>query len=195
MQTPEREKVICSERNMLNPTTLKDVSSGQEYKIDHYALKLLDARPCKDEPSKLREKILEYAKKHYPESTTSVNQNEIQIVNTKMDATNFWNARWHSTWTWDGEQIQGKCNVFVHFYEEGNVRMDYSILLSAQATDEDQVCNEIKRLESEHQMKLTLSFSKLSESAFKKIRRVLPVTRSKMDWSRIAAYKIASEIK
>jgi F-actin capping protein alpha subunit len=80
----------------------------------------------------------------------------------------------------------------VHYYEDGNVRLltdkpvSSSLSFSASASE---IVKQISIIERKYQEELNRGFQNLSENAFKGLRRQLPVTRQKMEWDKIAAYK------
>lgn len=53
---------------------------------------------------------------------------------------------------------------------------------------------EIVVTEKKYQEELNKGFSNLSEGAFKGLRRQLPVTRQKIEWDKIASYRLGQDI-
>ncbi len=52
----------------------------------------------------------------------------------------------------------------------------------------------IEHLENKFQTALNEAYVHISDSAFKELRRSLPVTRSKLDWHAISNYKLGAEL-
>lgn len=48
--------------------------------------------------------------------------------------------------------------------------------------------------EKKFQEELNLTFSNLSEGAFKSLRRQLPVTRQKIEWEKISSYRVSEDL-
>ena len=49
----------------------------------------------------------------------------------------------------------------------------------------------IAQAEKKYQEELNRGFTALSEGAFKGLRRQLPVTRQKVEWEKVGAYKVS----
>lgn len=62
---------------------------------------------------------------------------------------------------------------------------------SASATT---IVREIATVEKKYQEEINKGFTNLSEGAFKGLRRQLPVTRQKIEWDRIAGYRLGQDI-
>lgn len=62
---------------------------------------------------------------------------------------------------------------------------------SASATS---IVREITVAEKKYQEELNKGFNNLSEGAFKGLRRQLPITRQKIEWDKIAGYRLGQDI-
>ena len=56
------------------------------------------------------------------------------------------------------------------------------------------IAKEISVAEKKYQEELNRGFTSLSEGAFKGLRRQLPVTRQKIEWDKVASYRLGQDI-
>lgn len=84
----------------------------------------------------------------------------------------------------------------MHYYEDGNVRLltNKSVAASVSSGAGAGVAKEIAAAEKKYQEELNRSFTSLSEGAFKALRRQLPVTRQKIEWDKVASYRLGQDI-
>jgi capping protein alpha len=141
---------------------------------------------------------------HYPKSSSGVyaieddTQLALVTVANKYSPSNYWNGRWRSSYIYNPSNgsLTGAIKVDVHYYEDGNVRLltnkDVSITVAGGSAGE--VVKQIASAERKYQEDLNKAFSSLSEGAFKALRRQLPVTRQKVEWEKISAYRLGQDI-
>jgi hypothetical protein len=86
--------------------------------------------------------------------------------------------------------------VDVHYYEDGNVRLltTKPISTSISSGSASTIIREITVSEKKYQEELNKGFNSLSEGAFKGLRRQLPITRQKIEWDKIAGYRLGQDI-
>jgi len=86
--------------------------------------------------------------------------------------------------------------VDVHYYEDGNVRLltDKTTSASIPSGNGASIAREISTAEKKYQEELNRGFTNLSEGAFKGLRRQLPVTRQKIEWDKVAGYRLGQDI-
>lgn len=153
------------------------------------------------------------------------------ISSSKFNPNNFWNGRWRSTWqitfspTGGQATIDGKLQVNVHYYEEGNVQLNntvekhlqsagiylflllilqfYLFIYLAYTTTiggdpSATAVNAMKAIikaEQAFHSALDASYTTMGDTTFKALRRALPITRMKIDWNKIRTYKIGADLK
>ena len=86
--------------------------------------------------------------------------------------------------------------VDVHYYEDGNVRLltNKPVSLTVSSSAATTIAREIATAEKKYQEELNKGFTSLSEGAFKGLRRQLPITRQKVEWGKIAGYRLGQDI-
>lgn len=84
----------------------------------------------------------------------------------------------------------------VHYYEDGNVRLTTKKPVNASVSSGTGtgIAKEISTSEKRYQEELNRGFNNLSEGAFKGLRRQLPVTRQKIEWDKVASYRLGQDI-
>ncbi|KAH0290371.1 F-actin-capping protein subunit alpha [Aureobasidium namibiae CBS 147.97] len=149
---------------------------------------------------KLNKALRAHADEHYPSATVGVfpaeNDSKIALVlvSNKYSPNNFWNGRWraHYLYTPSNSSLSGTISIDVHYYEDGNVRLQTSKPVSiSNASD---AVREIAKIEKSYQTEVNQAFTKLNEGAFKGLRRQLPVTRQKVEWEKISGYRLGQDI-
>lgn len=167
--------------------------------------------------TELTGKLENYMKELFPGtgafSITKVNENEwkVHIVGERLKPKAFWSGHWHSTWSIRNFEesessefkIDGKIDLIVHYHEEGSVQLSASKEIPSRVNFQSESLSQslekiyfkIKDTEDAFQLALNEAYQELAEKMFKKLRRQLPVTRTKMDWGKFVNYNLSSELK
>ncbi|KAK4665878.1 F-actin-capping protein subunit alpha [Podospora pseudopauciseta] len=204
-------QVIISEFSALGEGRYFDSESQSSFEFDHSTGKAANVQShvLEGEQASLVKSTLStvgtYVKEHYPNAAYGAYPIEndtkvaVVIVANKYSPHNFWNGRWRSFYIYDpsSNSLEGSIKVDVHYYEDGNVRLltDKKVSASVSAgRAADGIAREISTAEKKYQEDLNRSFTQLSEGAFKALRRQLPVTRQKIEWDKVASYRLGQDI-
>jgi capping protein alpha len=127
------------------------------------------------------------------------------ITGERPNLRNFWSGKWNSMWTiavaGGSATITGEIKVHAHYFEDGNVQMQSSKpVVAAQipsgASEKEfaeALVNHIKTAESTLQGALGDMYANMNEETFRAMRRILPVTRTKMEWN-VNAVRMVSQL-
>jgi len=151
--------------------------------------------------------ISHYVAEHYLNGTATVYGKKegrsfvitICISSAKFNPNNFWNGRWRAVWTCKfapgsgAVEVSGKLKVNVHYYEDGNVQLTTETPKAINVTGggndargvAEPTAKAIEKCEQDFHSKLENSYNTMGDTTFKALRRVLPITRSKIDWQNI----------
>ncbi|KAF3492379.1 F-actin-capping protein subunit alpha [Arthroderma uncinatum] len=205
-------EVIVSAYNKLEDGRYFDVESQTSFEFDHVSQTASAPRSytLESQNSELIKSYLKllssHSREHYPNSSYGVYPSEddssiaILLVANKYSPNNFWNGRYRAVYNLkvpSPTTITGTIHVDVHYYEDGNVSLNNKKPVSISipsASPADTVFKRIVTAEREHQEELNDAFSRLSEGAFKGLRRQLPITRQKVEWENISGYRLGKDI-
>jgi len=211
--------VLISEHNDLGSNRFFDARTKQSFKYDPLRRETSDYDSWEPEAgtekwrSALETELDLYISDHYKNGAGSVfskkEEGKVTLVACieahLFQPKNCWNGCWRSQWfvSLDGEsaEVKGVLKIQVHYYEDGNVQLVSSkeVTQSIAVADEEQLAKDLIRLfeesESDYQTAISDNYLTMSDTTFKALRRQLPVTRSKIDWSKMVSYSIGKELK
>ncbi|KAJ2065216.1 F-actin-capping protein subunit alpha [Coemansia sp. S146] len=208
VDVPERQSsVLITPYNQVEEGRYLDPNTCTVFRFDHLRREASDAQDGSDlvvpETEELRaalqKALSSYVAAHYSSGTVSVFSHEGSvvscIVSNRFSPNNYWNGSWRSVWSFNPEsgQLNGSTKVRVHYFEEGNVQLDTQSDFAADVKA-DRVKDMIAKFEGEFQQGINDGYVMLAERTFRGLRRTLPVTRNKIDWEKIANYKIGGEL-
>lgn len=197
-----------------------DPNSKQSFKYDHMRKEASNPEPASidttAEPWRLAlaNAVQGYIKDHYPHGNSAVfgksSDKKVNLVACIEDhmfqPNNFWNGRWRSQWsvTFDpsGGSVEavGLIKVQVHYYEDGNVQLVSHKEIKLQldiSTAENTAAAFVKGIEDAeyvYQTSLAEDYCTMSDTTFKALRRMLPITRSKFNWKQWIHYDIGKKL-
>lgn len=126
------------------------------------------------------------------------NEKEVEVVDEDEDDSNNNDDNNNYNFT-----INGKIELIVHYHEDGCVQLSSEkeiksiVEIKANSINQavDKINWKIRDSEDSFQLSLNEAYQQLAETIFKKLRRQLPVTRTKMDWSKFVNYNLSNELK
>jgi len=157
--------------------------------------------------------VAEYVDDHFMDGASAVygkKENGITLIvcisAQKFNPSNFWNGRWRSVYIIsfkDGSSsadLKASYKINVHYYEDGNVQLTTNhekttkITLGNAEASAQAIIKAIEKSEKEYQAAIDDNYITMSETSFKSLRRQLPITRTKLEWSKISGYKLGQEL-
>jgi capping protein alpha len=211
----EQRQCLITPFNCLDDNAMRyyDPLNKQSFCINSEDLVASDVEPYDNEEAledirEFFEETEKYAQSKYPKGLWGIypqrneqGTKEIDFVFTsyQSQSKNFWSGQWISIWHLSETSITGTIKAFVHFHEEGNIQLITSKQFTHSFESETgrapvDIVKIFEREENSFQIQLSEVYQKLSESTFRRLRRQLPITRQKMDWSRIGAYSLGNEL-
>lgn len=150
---------------------------------------------------KLVDSLRDYGADHFPLSFAFTvipddGKLDILLIGERVNADNFFTGRWKAHYAVESGAVSGAVSVDIHSYEDGNVRLNYDEKVGDKVdAGASPIVNFIARTEHAVTLKIVDDFSELNNRYFKNLRRVLPVTKSKVNWgSAIGNYRLGADV-
>ncbi|KAM3141610.1 hypothetical protein pb186bvf_006215 [Paramecium bursaria] len=126
----------------------------------------------------------------------------VGITAKNLQLNNYYVGDWISKWEITNKDIKGKYQIQAHYYEEGNIQLlnkhdvvkPIQLKLQDPKKEAQSIVEIIDALETEHLKGLEQIYGQFNNIFFKAMRRQLPVTQSKIDWSTNVA-KLVGNLK
>jgi len=205
---------LVTKQGEVNTGEYLDPRAGQVFSFDHIRQQVTGSRGIGGEMdgglesarSAIDAAVDKYTKEFYTNGTSAVYARNGQVIiclaASKFNPNNFWNGRWRSVWTCkisgNNVSLQGHMRICVHYYEDGNVQLNAEVNRNLsctggnpQATAEN-IIKAIRKEEASYQTNIDNSYATMGDTTFKALRRVLPITRMKIDWNKIRNMKMGS---
>ncbi|EGB04700.1 hypothetical protein AURANDRAFT_13582, partial [Aureococcus anophagefferens] len=202
--------VLLSERGELEPTLYARPPTGRRAGVDHVALTAeaeAGGGPAAPgafaaERDAVAAAVGAYVGARYGAECKcgavyeSDDASELAVVisGESVNLRNFWSGNWRSEWTvvlGDGEAlVSGAVKVRAHYFEDGNVQLQTSktcgeatVAAASPADLGAAVAAFVEAAETDLQNGLQEMYDNMSAETFKAMRRVMPITRTKMKWN------------
>lgn len=201
-------KYIASKLNQHSESTKYiDYINKQLFNIDVKNQQAIDFEPFdpqQEYPEYYNDLVVslqKYGQDHYPSSlafTIIPGDSEVYIllIGQKLNHENYYTGQWNSTYTIKDGHIRGDIKVDIHYFEDGNVRLGFEDSVQQRIDGSSKsIVNFINDSENKVTLKIVDNFNELNIKYFKNLRRLLPVTRSKVNWGNaIGNYKLGSDV-
>jgi capping protein alpha len=224
VQSPgHNHKTLITKDGEVAPGEYLDPRGGQIILYDHIRQEVTGSRPISGEldhdvepfRAAFDQVAQSYCTEHYQFGASTVFGKKeggqfalhLCLSSFKFNPTNYCNGRWRSQWTVKfppgGGQLslQGQIRVNVHYYEDGNVQLTTDTPKQANVPGGNNpgavasaAIAAIKKAEQDFHAKVEQSYATLSDTTFKALRRVLPITRTKIEWPKIQTYKVGGDL-
>jgi capping protein alpha len=127
----------------------------------------------------------------------------VNMCAKRINLRNFWSGRWQSRWeadlTSNPLRVKGTISLHVHYFENGNLQLqsekvvEDNVSFSTAAGLGDALLRVIKDADDNLQTNLEDMYTNMSQETFKEMRRVMPVTQTKMEWT-LHAHRTARDL-
>jgi len=129
------------------------------------------------------------------------------IVTTgeKTNLKNFWSGKWQSSWVvkvnGSSAELSGDVKLHVHYFEDGNLQMQSSkafpsasFSFSSPEKLAEETFSRIQASENSLQSGLEEMYTNMNNETFKSMRRIMPISKTKMDWN-INAVRMVRQVR
>lgn len=119
----------------------------------------------------------------------------LKMRSERINLKNYYAGSWTSTFTLNmsGEfsgNLSGEVDIVAHYFENGNVQLRSKKTFNTTITEKENkevfakaVLKHIQVWEEDQASKLSEMYQSMNSNTLKRMRRILPVSRTKMDWN------------
>lgn len=217
------DNIIISKYNKdENSSKYIDYVNNKLFNVDWQNQKFIDVESYHDNNNKrgsnydeLIQKLSQYGDDYYPSNFAftvipeSEDQLRVIIIGQRANHDNFYTGQWKSNYLITEQGIKGNIDLDIHYFEDGNVRLKFNESIDSSNNNNNsstlqsgnlinnasRIVNFINKQENATMVKIIEQFNNLNQKSFKNLRRLLPVTRSKINWgSAIGNYRLGSDV-
>lgn len=189
------EPVVVSHHTRLALGKYVDHALGKQFNVDLASGTALDVEPHGEgldaRHRVLQSELQEYVASHYPLAAAVAvvpqgSATTVLVYGYKFSEGNMYHGAWALEYTWElGRFTKAAVQVDIHYFEDGNVRMRSSPVVAVpQEAAFEGIVAQIGEWENGAEAEVLAAVAKLSESEFKSLRRLMPVTRARIQWGR-----------
>lgn len=200
--------IASAANRVAGSTKFIDHIHNKKFNVDLKTFNVIDlesADPIEKPPyfNELVDRLSNYGDDHYPSTFafTLVPEHQdlkIIIIGERKNEDNFFTGRWKSEYLLKPTgSIQGSVSLDIHYFEEGNVRLSFEEKVDAKInpTSAHETVKLINDTENDITLKIVDYFNELNQKSFKNLRRLLPITRSKVNWGKaIGNYRLGLDV-
>lgn len=169
--------------------------SGEVYEVEHLAGSSTPAgetKPVDEECQSLLAAVEGYVSSRYNSAQCGVYRVDqgmtVVISGERLNLRNYYSGNWISVWTANKEEgiIDGSMKIRAHYFEDGNVQLQTNKKFESvplPTPDDAGIVEVIQQSETELQSALEAMYLNMSDETFKAMRRIMPITRTKMKWN------------
>eukprot|EP00943_MAST-04B_sp_MAST-4B-sp1_P005742 g5742.t1 len=208
--TPNGSNMLVCDAGEVDETHYTCPRTKKVYRFDHREQKCLaedgsyEAGDSEDARDAVQAALDKYVSSYYKSDkdakscgavySTNDGKLEIRICGVASDLRNYWSGKWKSSYTVElsSNTITGSTKLIAHYFEDGNVQMKTSQNFKGTFTASqgealgNALTDMIKKFESDLHNELGEMYTSMSADTFKDMRRILPVTKQKFDWSGVS---------
>lgn len=191
----DKGKLLMSSYTKDSDNYYHDETKGVKFQFDAEKIEAINVEECRQENemrNALEVELKKYCDKYYKPAVTessvyydaAKSKYVILISAHNLNKRNFWTGEWLSTWELQGSELKGHLKANTYYYESGNIQFnlqnDFNEKVSGGA---EEVLKTIEKVENAVHVDLDKIFDEFSDNYIKPLRKKIPVTKTKMNWS------------
>jgi len=223
VSAPSGDKTILCPQAEVDPTHYVDAQTGSVFTVDHLSLltKNDESTAAPDQHvnlqshrTALQSALSKYVLNRFAteEAAAAVlcaseTMMNVIVAGERINLRNYWSGKWTSKWQLQFNNslqqvtVSGDIKIHGHYFEDGNVQLVTTktipaaeITFDSAETFAEKTAEFIQISEHNVQVGLENMYANMNEETFRAMRRIMPVTRTKMDWN-INAVRMNKQVR